>query len=334
MNKVRFGILGVSYFAVHRMLPALQKCGLVELAAIASRDRTRAEAAAREFAIPKAYGSYEELLADPEIDAVYNPLPNHMHVPWSIRAAEARKHVLCEKPIGMNADEVRKLIEVRNRTGVVIQEAFMVQTHPQWVRVMDLVRAGRIGDLRAAVCTFSYFRLDADNIRNIREYGGGALMDIGCYAVKCSRMLFGGEPVRVSAAMIRDPRVDNVDGVVSGILEFPNGHGVFMCSSQISLQQSIKFLGSSGRIEIELPFNPVADAATRIRIDDGRDLLGSGMEVEDIPPSNQYTIQGDLFARAIREGRPPAVPLEDSLKNAMVLDAIVRAAETGCAERV
>src|SRR5215471_8119458 len=206
MKKVRWGILGVARIAVNRIIPAMKNSEWSEITGIASRDLARARDAARDLGIPKAYGSYEEMLADPEIEAVYNPLPNHMHVPWSIRAAEAGKHVLCEKPVAMDVAETLELIRARDRTGVRMGEAFMVQTHPQWLRIVELVRGGRIGKLRSAVGTFSYFKLEADNIRNIREYGGGGLMDIGCYPIKTSRMVFGEEPVQVSAAIVRDPR--------------------------------------------------------------------------------------------------------------------------------
>jgi len=269
------------------------------------------------------------MLEDPEIEAVYNPLPNHMHVPWSIRAAEAGKHVLCEKPIGMNVAETLELIAARDRTGVTMGEAFMVQSHPQWLRTMELVRAGRIGQLRSAVGSFSYFKLDAGNIRNIREYGGGGLMDIGCYPIKTSRMVFGEEPARVSAAMVRDARFGNIDMLTSAILDYPSGHCIFTCSTQEALQQSMRFYGTTGRIELDIPFNAPENRPSRIRIDDGRDLTGSGATVEEFPACDQYTIQGDLFSRAIREGGAPPVPLEDALKNMAVIDAIVRSAETG-----
>jgi predicted dehydrogenase len=321
--------LGTAKIATTKVIPAMQRGQLCEIAAIASRDSAKAEEAAARLGIPKAYGSYEEMLDDPGIDAVYNPLPNHMHVPWSIRAAEAGKHVLCEKPIGMNVAETLELMAARDRTGVTVGEAFMIQSHPQWVRTMELVRAGRIGQLRSAIGSFSYFKLDAGNIRNIREYGGGGLMDIGCYAIKTSRMVFGEEPVRVSAAMVRDPRFGNVDILTSAILDFPSGHCVFTCSTQVALQQSMRFYGATGRIELEIPFNPPESQPSRIRIDDGRDLTGSGVMVEEFAPCDQYTIQGDLFSRAIREGGPPPVPLEDALKNMAVIDAVVRSAETG-----
>ena len=329
MQRVRWGVLGVSRIATVKVIPAMQRGEWCEIAAIASRDGARAEEAAHRLGIPKAYGSYRELLDDPGIEAVYIPLPNHLHVPWSIRAAEAGKHVLCEKPIGMNVAETLELIAARGRTGVTMGEAFMVQSHPQWVRTMELVRAGRIGPLRSAIGSFSYFKLDVGNIRNIREYGGGGLMDIGCYPIKTSRMVFGEEPARVSATMVRDPRFGNVDILTSAILEFPSGHCIFTCSTQVALQQSMRFYGATGRIELEIPFNAIENGPSRIRIDDGRDLTGSGATVEEFAPCDQYTIQGDLFSRAIREGGPPPVPLEDSLRNMAVMDAIVRSAETG-----
>jgi predicted dehydrogenase len=333
MQKVRWGVLGAARIATSKVIPAMQLGQWCEVTGIASRNRARAEEAARQFGIPKAYGSYEEMLADSEIDAVYNPLPNHLHVPWSIRAAERGKHVLCEKPAGMNAAEVRDLIAARDRTGVTMGEAFMIQTHPQWLRLVELVRAGRIGQLHSAVGTFSYFKLDADNIRNIREYGGGALMDIGCYPIKCSRMVFGEEPTRVSASIVRDPRLDNIDMLTSAILDFPSGHCIFTCSTQVQLQQSMRFYGTTGRIEPEIPFNPAPGEISRIVIDDGRDLNGGGAAVEEFPGCDQYTIQGDRFSRAIRESGQPPVPLEDALLNMKVIDAVFRSAETGAWEK-
>ena len=333
MKKVRWGVLGVANIAVKRVIPAMQAGECSEIAGIASRDRGRAEAAARDLGIPKAYGSYEEMLADPGIDAVYNPLPNHLHLPWSTRAAEMGKHVLCEKPIGLNLREALALIAVRDRTGVKMGEGFMVQSHPQWLRIVELVRAGRIGQLRSAVGTFSYFKLEAGNIRNIREYGGGALFDIGCYAIKTSRMVFGEEPVSVSAAVTRDARFGDIDMLTSAILEFPTGHCVFTCSTQIAGQQSMCFFGTNGRIEAEIPFNPTPGGTSRVRIDDCRDLNGGGLVTEELPACDQYTIQGDLFSRAILDGGEVPVPLEDAARTMAVIDAVFLAAETGRRER-
>ncbi len=328
MSKVRWGILGAARIAVNRVIPAMQDGEVCEVVAVAARDRSRAEAAARQFGIPKAFGSYEEMLADPAIDAVYNPLPNHLHVPLSIRAAETGKHVLCEKPIGLNAAEVRKLIEVRDRTGVTIGEAFMIQLHPQWVRTLELVRSGRIGKLRYAIGTFGYYKDDFTNIRYVREFGGGGLLDIGCYPIKVSRMMFGEEPARVSATLVRDPATD-VDTLASAILEYPSGHCVFSCGTLVAGNQMMQFMGTRGRIELEVPYNAKPGGASRIRIDDGRDPWGSGLEIEEFAPCDQYTLQGDAFSRAIRSRTPPPVPLEDSVKNMAVIDAVFQAAATG-----
>jgi predicted dehydrogenase len=332
MQKVRWGVLGVAGIAVRRVIPAMQQGQFSEIAAIASRDRAKAEEAAQHFGIPKAYGSYEEMLADPAVDAVYNPLPNHLHVPLSIRAAECGKHVLCEKPVGLNTAEVRQLIAVRDRFGVVMGEAFMVQTHPQWVRTVELVRSGRIGDLRLAIGAFSYYLVDPSNVRNVREYGGGGLLDIGCYPIKTSRMVFGEEPVRVSATMVRDAQF-GIDVLTSAILDYPSGQCIMCCGTQIVPYQRMQFLGTTGRIELEIPFNARPGGTSSIRIDDGRDVYGSGITAEEFAPCDQYTIQGDLFSQAIREGTPPPVPLEDSLRNMAVIDAVFRSAETGAWER-
>jgi predicted dehydrogenase len=328
MTKVRWGVLGVARIAVNRVIPAMQQGSLSEVVGIASRDRSRAEEAARQLGIPKAYGSYEEMLADPEIEAVYNPLPNHLHVPVSIQAAEAGKHVLCEKPIGLHVSDALRLVEARDRTGVVIGEAFMIVSHPQWVRTLELVRSGRIGQMRYAVGAFGYYKDDFTDIRFVRNWGGGALLDIGCYPIKTSRMVFGEEPVRVAATLERHPET-GIDSLTSAILEYPSGHCVFSCGMLVAGNQSMQFFGSKGRIEIEVPYNARPGGASRIRIDDGRDPFGGGLEVEEFPPSDQYTLQGDAFSRAIREGGPPPNPLEEAVRNMAVIDAVFRAAETG-----
>lgn len=327
-QKVRWGILGVASIATTKVIPAMQHGELTVITGIASRDLAKAQDAARNLGIPKAYGSYDEMLADPDIDAVYNPLPNHLHVPWSIRAAEAGKHVLCEKPIALTVAETLELIAARERTRVVIGEAFMVRTHPQWVRTTELVQSGRIGQLRCATGSFGYYKTGPTNIRNIRASGGGGLMDIGCYLIKASRMVFGEAPLRVCASMVRDP-VFNTDTLTSALLEYPSGHCVFTCGTQVVGNQRMEFLGTTGRITVEVPFNPLPGHVSRICIDDGRDVLGSGVTTEEFPPCDQYTIQGDLFSRAILDGGQPPVPLEDALVNMAVIEALFRSAETG-----
>jgi predicted dehydrogenase len=328
MQKVRWGIIGVANIATQKVIPAMQKGQLCDIVGIASRDRAKAQEAAGRLGIPKAYGSYEEMFADPEIEAVYNPLPNHLHVPVSIQAAEAGKHVLCEKPLGMDVADVLKLIAVRDRTGVVMGEAFMVRTHPQWLKTIEMVRAGRIGQLKAAMGSFGYFNDKVENIRNIRKYGGGALMDIGCYPIKTSRMVFGEEPVRVSGAIVRDPRF-HTDILTSGILEYPSGHCVFTCSTQMVPNQRMQFYGTTGRIQLDIPFNAIPGQAMRILVDNGSDLLGAGITTEEVEVCDQYTLQGDQFSHAVREHKAPPVPLEDSARNMAVIDALFRSAESG-----
>ena len=327
-NRVRWGVLSTAKIGTQKVLPAMQKGDWSELSAIASRDLGKAEAAARTLGIARAYGSYEELLADPQIEAVYNPLPNQLHVPWSIKAAEAGKHVLCEKPISLTVAEAKSLLEVQQRTGVTIGEAFMVRTHPQWLRPRELIASGRIGSLRSISGFFSYFNTDPKNIRNMAHCGGGGLMDIGCYPINTSRFLFGEEPTRVSAVLEKDSTFQ-VDRLTSAVLEFPSGHAIFTCSTQLVPYQRMQVLGTKGRIEIEVPFNAPNDRPCRIFVDDGRDLVGGGITVETFPTCDQYTIQGDVFSRAIREQTAPPVPLTDAIKNMAVIEAVFRSGESG-----
>ncbi len=324
-KPVRWGVLGVAKIATKKVIPAMQQSAQTPVLAIASRELAKATEAAAALGIPKAYGSYEELLADPEIDAIYNPLPNHLHVPWSIRAAEAGKHVLCEKPLGLSSAEVQQLIAVRDRTGVSIGEAFMVHTHPQWLRVKELTGSGRIGDLRSASGFFSYFLSDPANVRCIPEWGGGALMDIGCYPIHCSRFIFGEEPRRAIGLVEKHPQWQ-VDRLASAILDYPSGQCIFTCGMQLVPYQRMQFYGTKGRIEIEIPFNAPPDRPCRIDIDDGGDLSGSTISPEFFPVCDQYTIQGEAFSRAVQGLGTVPVPLEDSLRNMRVLEAIFRSA--------
>src|SRR6202171_5377347 len=254
MKKVKWGVLGAASIAVRKVIPGMQKGACSEIIAIASRDKKKAEEAARRLGIPKAYGSYEELLQNQEIEAIYNPLPNHLHVPWSIKAAEAGKHVLCEKPISMTVAEARTLLAARDRTRVKIGEAFMVKTHPQWLRTREIIRSGGIGELRFAMCVFSYFNRDPANVRHKVEWGGGGLLDIGCYPITMSRFIFGEEPVRVAGAVGLDPDF-GTDRLASALLEFLSGRSGFCCITQGAYFQAMHFLGSSGRIEIEIPLH-------------------------------------------------------------------------------
>ena len=297
--KIRWGILGVAKIATEKVIPAMQRGQWSEVTAIASRDLTKAQAAAEKLGIPKAYGSYDALLKDPEIDAIYNPLPNHLHVPWTAKAAEAGKHVLCEKPIALSDDEARQLLDVRDRTGVKMQEAFMVRSHPQWIKTREIVRSGRIGELRSMLGVFSYFNREPENIRNIPALGGGGLMDIGCYLINTM------------------------------LLDFGEGHSVGTCSTQMVFHQRMQIFGTRGRIELEIPFNAPPDRPVGILVDSGADLYGGGIERIELDTCNQYTIQGDLFSKAILDGTDVPSALEDAVRNMSCIDAVFRSTATG-----
>jgi predicted dehydrogenase len=327
-QKLRWGALSTAAIGVKKVLPAMQQGRYSSVVAIASRDLAKAQQAAAALGIPTAYGSYEELLADPSIDAVYNPLPNHLHVPWTIKAAEAGKHVLCEKPISTTVAEALTLLAVRERTGVKIGEAFMVVCTPQWLRLRELLDQGRIGELRSVFGFFSYFNVDPANIRNQVECGGGALLDLGCYLTLASRFAFRAEPARVIACIDRDPQM-RTDRLTSAILEFPAGHSVFTCSTQLVYWQRLNFLGTRGRIEMEIPVSAPFDRPTRLLIDTGSDLFGGGLTTETFPIYNHYTLQGDAFSKAVLEGTPVPVPLEDAIRNMSVLESLFHSANSG-----
>jgi predicted dehydrogenase len=327
-KKLRWGVLSTANIGLKKVLPAMQKGQFSTVDAIASRRLAHAQEAAISLGIPKAYGSYEELLADPDIDAIYNPLPNQFHVPWTIKAAEAGKHVLCEKPLSLTVAEAETLLTVRARTGVKIGEAFMVRTAPQWLRLRELLAEGRIGTLRSIAGFFSYFNDDPSNIRNKVDCGGGALMDIGCYLIQASRYAFAQEPTRVVGLIDRDPQM-HTDRLASAILDFPGGQSIFTCSTQMVPYQRVQFFGTRGRIEIEIPFNAPPDRPTRLFIDDGSDLFGSSIKTETFAVCDQYTLQGDAFSKAVLENTEVPVPLEEAIKNMAVIEAIFNSARSG-----
>ena len=327
--KIRWGVLGVAAIATKKVIPGMGKSGVLEVRAIASRNQVRARKAAEQAGIPKFYGSYEELLADPEIDVIYNPLPNHLHVPWSIKAAEAGKHVLCEKPIALSTAETQQLIEARDRTGVKIREAIIVRTHPQWLRARELAGSGEVGDPRLIISAFSYFNTDPNNIRNQADIGGGAIMDIGCYPITMSRWFFRREPSRVLAVIDRDPQM-GTDRLSSALLDFAPGQAVFSCSTQLTPYQSFQILGTKGRIEVHWPFNTPPDEPAYLRIDDGsKPIAGVSARTEEFPAVDQYMLQAEAFSAAVRGEREVPVPLEDAWANMAVIEALFRSAQTG-----
>lgn len=323
MKRVRWGVLGAA--AINRkVVPGLHAGEMNEVVALASRSLDKGREMASQLKIPRVHGSYEELLEDEEIDAVYIPLPNHLHVEWSIRALDAGKHVLCEKPLGMQAGEVEKLVEhARSKPDLKVMEAFMYRFHPQWQRARDLVAEGALGRLQAVHSTFSYYKDDPGNIRNRAESGGGGMLDIGCYCVSVARYLWGEEPTRVAGLVEYDPQF-GVDRLASGILEFPRGQASFTCATQLVPYQRVQAFGDEGRLEVVIPFNAPPDSDLTL-------ILERNGESErlTIAAADQYALQGEAFARAIGEGEPVPTPLDDALANMRAVDAVFEGSSSG-----
>jgi predicted dehydrogenase len=332
MKRVVWGVLSTAKIGRERALPGMRKSDLLEIRAIASRDLDRARRVAETLGIPQAHGSYEALLADPAIEAIYNPLPNHLHVPLTLQAAAAGKHVLCEKPIALTAAEALTLREAATR--VLIAEAFMVRFHPQWLRARDLVRAGRIGELRVVQMFFGYTNVDPANVRNRPDIGGGGLYDIGCYAVVAGRFFMEAEPRRGIALVDRDPAF-GTDRLTSGLLDFGDGRRLdFTVSTQIAPHQRIQLCGSRGRIELPIPVNAPQGETTRISVDDCSSLAGAGIVTETLAASDQYQLQGEAFSRAVRGEIALPYGVEDAIANMRAIDALFRSERTGQWEAV
>jgi predicted dehydrogenase len=322
--KVRWGVLSTANIGVEKVIPGMLRGEYCDLVGIASRSLDKAQGVANQLGFSKAYGSYEELLEDPEIQAVYIPLPNHLHVRWSIAALEAGKHVLCEKPIGLTSAEAEELLSVsKEHPKLKIMEAFMYRHHPQWQRARALVREGAIGELRTIQTFFSYHNVDPDNIRNMAEIGGGGLMDIGCYCISLSRFVFDAEPQRVMGIVEHDP-VFKTDRLVSGLMDFGLGTSTWTCSTQLNSYQRVSIFGTEGRVEIEIPFNAPPDRPCKLWLQRGQRIDEIVFDVVD-----QYTIQGDLFSQAVLNDTSVPTPLEDAVANMKVIEAVVRSGETG-----
>ena len=329
MTDLRWGILSTADIGRKKAIPGIQAADRSTVVAIASRDEVRARAAATELGIPRVHGSYEALLADPDVDAVYIPLPNHLHAEWTIAAARAGKHVLCEKPLATTARDAERMIEACDRAGVRLMEAFMYRHHPSWVAARELVQSGRIGRLVAVQSWFSYFNDDATNIRNIRDYGGGALYDVGCYNVNLSRMLFDAEPVRVEASIVRDA-ASGVDTLTSGLLEFETGIATFTCSTRAEDDQRVDIYGTDGRISIDSPFNIPPHLPTSIRVSHGGEPpVAPATETLTFAPADPYAGQASRFAAAVLDDQPIPVPPSDAVANLRVIERIFEAADRG-----
>jgi len=329
MAKVKWGIISTANIGMAKVLPGMLKSRELEIVAISSRQLKTAKAAAAKLGIPKAYGSYEEMLADPEIEAVYNPLPNHLHVPLTMAAVAAGKHVLCEKPIALNAREARQLLRVPR--GIHVAEAFMVRHATQWIEARKRVKAGEIGDVRAIQVLFSYFNRDPKNVRNMSDIGGGGLLDIGCYPITVSRYIFDAEPLRVAATIDFDPKF-KTDRLMGGMADFGYGrHLDFTVSTQLAPFQRVQIMGTKGRIEIEIPFNAPPDAPNRLFVQ-GIDM-NKGKWIS-MPVSDQYRLQAEAFGRVIRKKEKLKWGPGDAIQNMRIIDAFFKAGRTGRWEKV
>lgn len=326
MRELRWGVLSTAKIGRTKVIPGIQAADRCRVVAIASRDTTRGRVVANELGIATVHESYEALLADPDVDAVYIPLPNHLHAEWTIAAARAGKHVLCEKPLATSADDAQRMVDEALSAGVLLQEAFMYRVHPSWIAVRELVASGRIGGLASVQSWFSFYNDDPANIRNIREFGGGALFDIGCYAVNLSRMLFEAEPDLVQASTVLD-ETSGVDVVTAAILRFPTGLATFTCSTRTEPDQQVDIYGTAGRISIEIPFNIPPDRPTRVFVTAGGDPpVAPATETLTFDTVDPYTAEASRFAAAVLDGAPPAVAPEDAVANLRVIERIFASA--------
>jgi predicted dehydrogenase len=328
MEPVRWGILSVSKHYSLRVHPQVKGSPLVSIVGIASRNLGKAQEAAKELGLHKAYGSYEELLEDPTIEAVYIPLPNHLHVEWICKAADQGKHVLCEKPLALDAREAEKALAYTQKKQVRLMEAFMYRFHPQWQHTREVVRCGELGDLRFIHIEFSYMNKDPNNIRNIQEAGGGAFLDIGCYAISTCRFIVGKEPNRVLSLVQRDPEF-KTDCLSSGILDFGSCRGVFTVSTQAFPIQRVEVVGTNGKLAVEIPYNMYGDVPARVDI-----TTSIGQRTVLVGPAEQYRIMFEAFSRSLREGKPVPTPPEDAVANMKVIDALFRSERSGGWESV
>ncbi len=324
MDKLRLGVLGCSYHYFKRVAMPLRESLLIEPYAIASRSKEKVAAAARDWGFSVSYDSYEGVLDDPAVDFVYIPLPNHLHLEWIKKAADAGKAILCEKPLGLNALEAKEAVQYCASRDIPLMEAFMYRFHPQWIRARDLAAAHELGEIRAVHSVFSYTNKDPDNIRNIASFGGGALLDIGCYAISSARLLFRAEVLRVFCMLERDPAF-GTDSLSSAILDFGNGRrSVFTVGTQMFPAQRVEAYGTGGRMVVELPFNMSGDVPARIQV-----YTDVGARMVETEIADQYLLEFDAFARALLEGAELPSPPEDAVANMAVLDALAVSAKSG-----
>ncbi|MBN2736161.1 MAG: Gfo/Idh/MocA family oxidoreductase [Spirochaetales bacterium] len=324
MEKINWGFISTAKIGLEKVGPALKKSRLGQFEAIASRSMSNARKAAEALNVPRIYGSYEDLLADKSIQAVYIPLPNHLHAEWTHKALLAGKHVLCEKPLTPDLEQTKAFVNMTAQfPALKVMEAFMYRFHPQWEKAKNWISQGKIGELRTIHSDFCYFNTDPENIRNIRDFGGGGLLDIGCYCISVARFIFEKEPVRVSGTIDFDP-VFKTDRLASGILDFQGATATFTCSTQLPNRQSLFIHGTEATIEIPMPFNPAPELNAQINL-----IVNGNIVDKTFALADQYTLECDSFSKSIIDDSPVATPLTDALNNAAIIDAIFRSSETG-----
>ena len=326
--KLNWGVLGAAKIAIEKVIPAMANSNLYQVSAIASRSLEKAQAAAKNLNIEKAYGSYDELIEDPDIQVIYIPLPNHLHVEYTLKCIEAGKHVLCEKPLALKHEDVKRLIKARDKHGVKVGEAFMVRTHPQWLKTRELVQGGELGKLKLIQGCFSYFNINSENIRNIEAYGGGALWDIGVYPVTTARFVLDEEPFKL-ISLVEEDKNFGTDVLSSVLIKFPSCHAHFTVSTQMVPHQRMEFFGDKQELEVQIPFNAPKDRNCQLILKKG-DIFQENVEKITFDPIDQYAMQAEAFSKAVLEDKEVPVPLEDTLANTLVVEAIFESAKTRC----
>lgn len=327
VNKIRWGIISTAKIGCNHVIPAIKKSKDCELVAIGSRSLKKGQQVAKALGIPKAYGSYEELFKDPNIDAVYNPLPNHLHISVSLQAAKAGKHILCEKPVAISEKEAKKLNAIPKN--IKFMEAFMIRFHLQWLAVLKQIKEKKLGQVKAVQVFFSYFNNDEKNIRNVVDFGGGGMYDIGCYPIVIGKYVFGTNPSRVVGLVDIDPKF-KTDRLFSAILDFDKGrHMTFSVSTQLVPYQCVQILGTQGRLEVQIPFNPTANKPTYLLLDDGSNLDGSKIKKITIPACDHYQLECEAFNKAIRGKSKLEYSVDDAIANMKIIDAVFKSTKTG-----
>lgn len=328
MKKIRFGVLGVSNHFYKRIALPLNETDNCEVYAIASREVSKAKVAGEEFGIPVSDLNYEELINHDEVDAIYIPQPNHLHAEWTIKALEAGKPVLCEKPLAMDAQEANQMADVSKRLNIPLMEGFMYRFHPLWQHIRNLIRTNQIGQINSVHTIFTYNNPSSSNIRNIKEFGGGALMDIGCYAISVPRFLFGSEPDKVMATMEEHPEF-GTDMHTTALMQFGSANASFFVSTASEPFQKVEIIGTAGTITVHVPFNTYVDTPSTITVS-----TGQGAREVEFPICDPYGLMFDAFSSALIDQKPVPVPIEDAINNMKVIDAVVKSAKSGKWETV